>query len=169
MKFKRFAIGLGIFILTVVFIIFVNLAINPKPESSSCYQPIPLMEKSLQSPVWDGNWQNCQEIYQEQLKTYKERGFLIVTALSILAIIGGVLVRTVAPVSWGLILGGVITILYILIANFDEIGKPYRSIISGVALAVLIWLAYAKLGDKEQLAPAQDANKSIPESNEEKL
>lgn len=167
MKFKRFLVGLGIFILTIIFIVFVNAAINPKPKYESCYpRPIPLYEQS--SSAYDGAYsQLCQTSDEQQLKTYKEKSFIIIMVLSVLAIIAGVLVSSVAPVSWGLVLGGLVTTIYVLIASFEDIGKPYRAIVSGAALAVLLWLAYAKLGDKEQLAPAQDANKPIPESNPE--
>lgn len=152
MKFKKFAIGFAIFILTVIFIIFVNRAINPEPKYENC-QPA---YNSNYGYEYDYNndyaYQICQKNYENNLKTYKEKGFFIVTMLSVLAIIAGVLVRSVAPVSWGLVMAGLVTLLYIFIANFEEIGKPYRAIVSGVALVFLIWLAYAKLGDKEKMA-----------------
>lgn len=166
MKFKKFAIGFAIFIMTVIFIIFVNKAINPKPKYENCR---PLYNYNYNNGYnYDNDYayQSCQKNYENDLKTSKEKGFFIVTMLSVLAIIAGVLVRSVAPVSWGLIMAGLVTLIYIFIANFEEIGKPYRAIVSGVALVFLIWVAYAKLGDKEkikgQLPPVQPP--SVPSS-----
>lgn len=169
MKFKKFAIGFAIFILTVIFIIFVNRAINPEPKYSNCqsnynynYNNDYNYDKNY-SYENDYVYQACQKNYESNLKTYKEKGFFIVTMLSILAIIAGVFVRTVAPVSWGLIMAGLITLLYIFVANYEEVGKPYRAMISGAALAILIWVAYAKLGDKEKIKE-QVVPTSVPPS-----
>lgn len=141
MTFKRIALGLAIFILTIVFIVFVNETINPKPKYQSC--------SSYPSGTYDKTYTSCHINYQNSLDTYHERSFMIITGLSILAIIAGVLVRSVAPVSWGLGMAGVLMIIYVFMASYQEIDKPYRAIISGLALVVLIWIAYAKLGDKD--------------------
>lgn len=143
--FKKIALGVAIFALTVVFIAFVNKSVNPKPEYKSCY------------PVYDqysGYNNSCGysgESYDQQLKDYRTNSFLIITALSLLAVLAGVLVRSVAPISWGLGLAGVVMIFYIFIYGYVEIAKPYRALISGLALFILIWISYAKLGDKELL------------------
>lgn len=143
MKFKKFVIGLAIFILTILFIVFVNRTINPRPEYKYCggYEISPFGQ----------SYDSCSTSYNNALEDFKEKSFFIITVLSMLAIISGVLVKSVAPVSWGLVMAGLALILYIFIANFEEIDKPYRAIISGLALAILIWLAYAKLGDKEAI------------------
>jgi len=155
MKFKKFAIGFAIFILTIIFIIFVNKAINPQPSYKSC-QPSYNYNNDTKNYNYNYNndyaYQMCQQTYENNLKAYKEKSFFIVTMLSVLTIIAGVLVRSVIPVSWGLVMAGLVTLLYIFIANFEEIGKPYRAIVSGVALIFLIWIAYAKLGDKGKMA-----------------
>ncbi|KKQ18874.1 MAG: hypothetical protein US31_C0001G0061 [Berkelbacteria bacterium GW2011_GWA1_36_9] len=153
MKFKKIAIGFAIFILTVVFIVFVNKAINPTTKYQTCQPSYNNNNYNNYNYSYQDDYvyQTCQKNFENTLKTNKEKGFFIVTMLSVLAIIAGVLVRSVAPVSWGLVMAGLTTLLYIFIANYEEVGKPYRAIVSGVALAFLIWLAYAKLGDKEKI------------------
>lgn len=161
MRFKRFAVGLAIFILTILFIVFVDRAFNAIP-SGQCNVSYPSSYNNSNSELYrqaDLAYDACDKKYQEDLAKHDRTSFLIVTIMSVLAIIAGVLVMSVGPVSWGLILAGLVMILYVLIANFEEVGKPWRAIISGAALAILIWLSYAKLGDKEMMSdsPPQDS------------
>ncbi|MBM2820726.1 MAG: hypothetical protein HW405_486 [Candidatus Berkelbacteria bacterium] len=156
MTFKKFIVGLAIFVLTIIFIAFVNEAINPKP--TTCYAPGVMYNQSAPSY---GSMSTCD--YSTKLHDYKARSFVIMTVLSVLALVAGVLVRSVKPISWGLSLAGIVMIFYIFIASYDEIGKPYRAIVSGLALAVLIWLSYVKLGDKQQLN-SQDVKPTEPQA-----
>ena len=159
MNFKKFAIGLAIFILTIIFIVFANEAINQKPKSEDCYSKYNTYstydsptDAGTTSPSYDDTLaQQCYKTYDASYKNYQEKSFVTILILSLLAIIAGVLVRSVAPVSWGLVLSGLVMIIYVFGANFEAIGKPYRAIATGISLAILIWLAYAKLGDKERI------------------
>lgn len=156
MKFKKFLVGLAIFIVSIIFMVFANKAVNPQPAYPDCsYSAVPDYNNNYDDNYYnsdsDATYKLCNGKYNQDLKNYKEKAFLIITVLSILAILAGVLVRTVAPVSWGLVMSGLVMVLYIFADNFDQVGKPFRAIISGVALVVLIWLAYAKLGDKQRI------------------
>lgn len=158
MKFKRFAIGLAIYILTILFIVFLNRAFNTKPTSNCGYPhsyPNTYSTGSPYSIEYNNNaisaYNLCNQQFNVAQAKYDQNSFLIIVIMSILAIIGGVLVMSVGPVSWGLILAGLTMILYIFIANFEDVGKPWRAVISGAALAILIWLSYFRLGDKEML------------------
>lgn len=164
MIIKKIALGLAIFILTIIFIVFVNESINPKPKYQSCYSRTPTT-----TTLYPDRYDTCYKSYQDSLNNYRERSFLIIVTLSVLAIIAGVLIRSVAPVSWGLGLAGVVMIVYVFIASYDEIGRPYRAIISGIALVILIWLTYARLGDKEQITGTPNIDKPIPATDDENI
>lgn len=160
MNFKKFAIGLAIFILTIIFIVFANDAINQKPKSEDCYSRYtnystydsPTYYNSTLQSSDDRLREQCYKDYDTKFNQYQEKSFITVLIMSLLAIIAGVLVRSVTPVSWGLVLSGLVMIMYVFSANFEAIGKPYRAIATGISLAILIWLAYAKLGDKERIS-----------------
>lgn len=169
MKLKKFLIGIAIFIVSIIFIVFANKAVNTKPDYPNCSYPTESRYDNTysnnsysDSGLSDVYYKSCNDKYNQDLKNYKEKAFFIITFLSILAIIGGVLVRTVAPVSWGLVMSGLIMIMFIFIDNFAEVGKPYRAMIAGIALVVLIWLAYAKLGDKERISGQIPSTKTTP-------
>jgi NADH:ubiquinone oxidoreductase subunit 3 (subunit A) len=142
MNFKKFIIGLAIFVLTLAFIIYINEVINPKPKNdynvSRCNYGKCVSD-------YDGGSYNT---YQEAMKNYKVMSFVTILILSILVMIAGILIRSVAAVSYGLLFAGLVAIIYVLILSFEEIPSPLRAIISGLGLGVMIWIAYVRFPPK---------------------
>lgn len=174
MTWKKFLLGLAIFIVTIIFIVYANKTFNAPPKDNcSMYSNTRSYNYNYSNNYqyqqgynnYTSAYQNCKDSYGNTKKIYDNKAFLIITALSLLAIIVGVLVRSVVPISWGLGLAGLVMILYVFTANFDAIGKPYRAVMSGVALAVLIWLAYARLGDKERIEKEDTSSEPSKEPN----
>ncbi|TSC93948.1 MAG: hypothetical protein Athens101428_471 [Candidatus Berkelbacteria bacterium Athens1014_28] len=164
MNIKKLGIGLAIMVLGIVFIVFANRAINPKPDEN-CGNLYNTAEE-ITSPYYDqnNNWvestytsvdnsqyEKCWSNYQAAQKANNQRSFSIIMILSVIAIIAGVLVRAVPAVSWGLMLAGLTLIIYILAEYHDLVGSPMLAVVSGLAIGALIYLAYSKLGDKEKI------------------
>lgn len=172
MSFKHFAIGLTLYILVIVFIVFASQSFVAKPKDNCRYPsyqqaPTPVIQSGSSNPTFydqsnsnsnnsEANYQaqqnvynDCQAKYTLDLKKYDQSSFVVIVILSVLSIVAGTLVMSVAAISWGLIGAGLSTLLYTMGSNFDVIDKTYMALISGIALVVLIWIGYAKLKDEE--------------------
>ncbi len=198
MDFKKAAIGIVIFILTVTFIYYANALINErirneykevqvyspaKPEvltscekynpstyrggyggpnevstpDASKYEECSTSEAYLEAKSqYQQDWDEYDKVVKENSDkrkasedSYKKRSFITILVMSIIAIIAGVLVMKVGAVSFGLIGAGLVTLAYVMIRYFYDIDKPVKTIIVGLALVILIWLAYAKLPDEK--------------------
>ena len=70
---------------------------------------------------------------------------MILSILGVLSIVLGMLVKNVHALSFGLMLGGLITIVYGITKYWSQMNEYLRFIILGILLAILIWISYKKL------------------------
>ncbi len=155
MTFKKLAVGFAIFALTVLLMVFAQRAFFPEPENNcgGYYRlmmedgAVPASGKIQSVPPNYYNNSVCQEQYQNSVKDQERNSFILILAMSVLAIVGGVLVKSVPTISWGLISAGLVMTIYVLFANYESVGKPWLAAITGIALAVLIFLAHGNLAE----------------------
>jgi len=156
MNFKKAIIGIAIFVLTVLFIYYVNEAINPRPKYPS-----------YSSSYYDDSYNNsayrsAQGTYDQELKDHNVRSFVIVLILSILVIIGGVAVKKASPISYGLMFAGVASIIYVMAVGYEDIDKPIRAAMTGIGLGLMLWVAYRAFPPELHETPKASANPVTP-------
>jgi MFS family permease len=74
--------------------------------------------------------------------------FAIMLILSVFFIIGGVAIMKRQIISWGLIMAGVFAFIYNLGLNMSLLNAATKAVLTGIALAALIFVAFKKLQDK---------------------
>lgn len=89
--------------------------------------------------------QKCYNNFQPVDNLYKRNVFIILSVLGVLSIVIGFLVKNVYALSFGLMLGGLINIVYGIIRYWSQMNEYFRFIILGILLAILIWISYKKL------------------------
>ena len=88
--------------------------------------------------------QACEQRFYDSQEAYSRNVFIIASVLGLVAMLVGGFVLGHVPVSPGLMGGGLITIIYGTIRYWRYADDKLRVLILGIALAVLIYLAYAK-------------------------
>jgi len=76
--------------------------------------------------------------------------FAMMLVLEIAVIVGGILIRTRPAVSYGLVLGGVFNLIYNFGLNVQHLDPSVAVIFIGIALFVMIAIAYKKFQDVEE-------------------
>lgn len=168
-KWKKLALSLAILI---VLNVFFNVGLDtfyPAPDYDD-YCPIVDVEKTL--PAYEtteacneagGNWVNppgeeaagycdfygdCYEDYDDAMKPYNRTAFIVLTALGTATLLAGLLVSGIPmAVANGILYGGVLSILIGTMRYWVYMEDYLRFIVSGVALALLIFVGIKKLKD----------------------
>lgn len=87
---------------------------------------------------------NCRERYQDERNRHDKIIFIAAVIVGLISIMGGILIKKeVAGI--GIVGGGVLLILYGTIRYWQHANDILKFILLGIALAVLIWIAYQKL------------------------
>ena len=89
--------------------------------------------------------QKCYEAFQPIDNSYRRNVFIILTVIGVASLVIGLLVKNLYALSFGLMLGGLINIIYGIIRYWAQMNEYLRFIILGVLLAILIWVSYKKL------------------------
>ena len=89
--------------------------------------------------------QKCYDEFQPKDDLYKRNVFIILTIVGVLTIIIGLLVKNLHALSFGLMLGGLVNIVYGVIRYWSQMNEYLRFIILGILLFILIWVSYKKL------------------------
>ena len=112
----------------------------PEPNKTTCYieQQNYYENQSIES-------QKCYDAFKPVENTYRRNVFIILSILGVLSIVLGLFVKNVHALSFGLMLGGLISIVYGIIRYWAQMNEYLRFIILGVLLAILIWISYKKL------------------------
>lgn len=92
----------------------------------------------------DYNYQ-CQQDYEDARKKHSFTVFVVAVPAGVIALFVGVALG-LPSVSSGLMLGGVFSIFYGTAVNWENFSDLVRVTILAIALVVLIWLGYKKLG-----------------------
>lgn len=126
---KGFGMGLVSFILSSMVVSFAVQAFTPK---------------------------NIDYLNQQARAAADSQSFMVVMGLSILFLVLGLLMKSVRTVSWGLMTTGVLAMVYALFVSFDALGGTGVVLVTGLGLAILIYLAY------RQFAPTSAAPSAPP-------
>lgn len=87
---------------------------------------------------------------------YETRQFIVVLSLAIIYLLVGLAVRTVKPVSSGLVLAGILSLIAAIFVSFDQVDKFAAVITTGIVLVFLIGFGYYKFSHtNEDQAPPQ--------------
>jgi hypothetical protein len=87
---------------------------------------------------------DCQKAFSTAEEQHDRIVFIVALILGVLAVIAGVMVQH-ETISVGVLIGGVFLILYGSLRYWQHAGNVVKFILLGVALAVLVYLAYKKL------------------------
>jgi hypothetical protein len=167
-KLIRWAIVLGIVIILNVFFTVVRQLIFPAPVyedfcPASMHPMVAPTEQSCiaQEGVWSvypekdptgatgycDFYQKCQKPWEAAMSDYQLRGFVLMLAFGIIALVAGVLLVGSSVVSWGLSYGGVVAFIIGSVSYWSEADNWIRLIISAIALAALLYLGWRKFKD----------------------
>ncbi len=89
-------------------------------------------------------WEKCEKEFTAVRNPYNKNVFIILSILGMLSLFIGLAVK-VSVVSLGLMYGGFISFFIGTVRYWVDMNDYMRFVISGLALAVLIWLGYKKL------------------------
>ncbi len=89
--------------------------------------------------------ETCNKEYRDVLDVYNRNVFIIAVIIGIVTLIVGLTLQ-IPSASSGLMGGGILSIVYGIIRYWSALHDYGRFIILGIALGVLIWLGYKKLG-----------------------
>lgn len=117
-----------------------NCELLQEPNKTSCFieQQRFYENQSIES-------QKCYDEFQPIENLYKRNVFIILAILGVLSIIIGILVKDLQALSFGLMLGGLISIVYGIMRYWAQMNEYLRFIILGILLIILIWISYKKL------------------------
>ena len=87
----------------------------------------------------------CNKEYRAVREVYDRNVFIILTVLGIISLIAGMTVISVDAVANGFLFGGILSIIIGAIRYWSAMDDYLRFIISGVALALLVWVGYKKM------------------------
>jgi hypothetical protein len=86
----------------------------------------------------------CWQDYEEALMPYERNVFFANLVIGFLLLVGAFFL-TVDSVSAGLMGGAIMLIFYGTMRYWGELSDIWRTIVLGIALAVLVWLGYKKI------------------------
>jgi hypothetical protein len=104
--------------------------VNDEEINDYCYQP-----------------KSCYDNYESAQNKHDKIVFIVSIVVGLLVIIGGILIDR-DSISTGLLGGAVLLLLYGTVRYWRHANDTLKFILLGVALAVLIWIAYKKLDKK---------------------
>jgi len=82
----------------------------------------------------------CQKNFQTAMDVYQRNVFVVLVVLGMLSIVVSFALASIAVVSLGLSLGGVLSLVIASMRYWSAMNDYIRVIILGAALAVLVWL-----------------------------
>jgi len=142
----------------VLLAIFVGVGIaafypGPKdPETPTLLKLYKLPTDPSRDPVVSAQLQKEQEAFDEVLKTYQEKmekynrdvSIISLVAAILILVISLILFRKLLIIADGLLIGGVITLLYSVARVFGSGDDKLRFLVVSVGLAVSLLLGYIK-------------------------
>ncbi len=153
MKIKEILLGIAIAIIFLMFCVFGTKLIydEPKYEDYCNYSDIPTMydktnlnnsELQEQAQAQQEEYERCSKLYDDANKNYSKNMFIITLIFSILVITLCTVFIEINSISGGLMLGSLMFILYGTGRYWNYMDDLMRFIILGIALGVLIYVAY---------------------------
>ena len=164
-KIKAIILSIIIAVVLAGFVIYLVQSFDPTPKwEDYCKNirgyPIPVYDtKGIEQPITqtectatNGTWINsycdyyyeCQNKYNNASDKHKNIVFLVSVPVGLIAVGAGIMLA-LPSVSSGLMLGGGILTIYGVGQYWENLSNWIKTLILGVVLVVLIWLAYKKL------------------------
>jgi hypothetical protein len=168
---KKLILGVAIALIFVFFIAYAIQSIYPGPEYEDfCGEDLPPTPVANQETceTLEGKWSaheverpikggesttgwcdlefTCRGEYETIKESYERNVFFINVLVGIITVVISFFL-SVGTVSAGLMGGGAILIIYGTIRYWGSLSDWLRTIMLGIALAVMIWIGYKKLRD----------------------
>ncbi len=166
-KSKLVIFSVAVAFVSVFFFAYAIQAVYPSPQYKNLcnvtQKPPISVDNAISCRASGGQWQNydkeistnenrgwcnlnfkCQSEYESVRKVYERNVFFANLAIGISVFIIAFFLGLEA-VSSGLMGGAVMLIIYGSIRYWGELNNAWRSLMLGVALAILIWVGYKKL------------------------
>ena len=90
------------------------------------------------------NSRKCEEANSVVREKYNRDVFIVLVLAGLVTVVAGIIIAK-DVVSSGLLFGGILNIIIGVIRYWADMQEYLRFVISGLALAVLIWVAYKKV------------------------
>ena len=169
-KLKNTILGIAIAIIFFLFVAYAIEAFYEKPEYTDyCeeFKTAKIVETQIACDEIGGKWTpyseiarpienqpvpqgycdidfTCREEWQSVLKVRDRNIFFIATIIGLITVVVAVLLKK-ESVSSGLMASGVFLIIYGTVRYWGDLSDVLRTLMLGLALAILIWLGYRKL------------------------
>ncbi len=166
-KVKRTILSIAIAILYVLFIAYAIQTFYSAPKYENfcgVEKPAYIYQTQEDCEVNGGTWtayparsesiddikgycelyEQCSEEYEQAEEKYNRNIFFITLILGLLTIIGAVILQ-LESVSAGFMAGGVLLVVYGTIRYWGDLSDIWRTVMLGLALALLVWIGYKKL------------------------
>ena len=96
----------------------------------------------------------CRKQYDEANSLYNRNVFVVLVVLGTISLVLGFFLVAVSAVSAGFLFGGLLSLFIGTTRYWSDMNDYIRFIVLGIVLAILIWLGYRKLQDKEKTKDA---------------
>ncbi len=97
---------------------------------------------------WCDQRKDCQDEWNRVAGSHDKIVFIVSLIVGLLAIVCGILFLRNEVIGVGIISGGILLLLYGSIRYWNYASDVLKFILLGLALAVLVWIGYKKLGSK---------------------
>ncbi len=144
MKIKEILLGIAIAIIFLMFCVFGMKLIYDSPEYEDyCdYNVLNKIDIMNDSYYYNQIYEQCSEEYEIANKAYSKNMFIISLIFGVLVIAGCTIFININSISGGLMFGSLMFIIYGTGRYWNYMDDFMRFIILGVALGVLIYIAY---------------------------
>ncbi len=161
MKIKEIILGLAIAIIFLMFCIFGTKLIYDSPdyEDYCDYEELSKIDYSNDSVYNSEIYKQCSEEYEKADKDYSKNMFIISLIFGVLVIAGCAIFVSINSISGGLMFGSLMFIISGTGRYWNYMDDLMRFIILGIALGVLIYVAYWISKRKENLKKSKSRKK----------
>ncbi|MDP3734246.1 MAG: hypothetical protein Q8R37_03375 [Nanoarchaeota archaeon] len=168
MEKKKVIVAIAIALIFALFIGYGIEVFNPTPKYDKfCPQRIYEARDETSCTEAGGVWQEdtsvaapkpvpagycnqpkeCYEDFDQAAAKHDKMVFIIAVIFGLAGIVTGIILQK-ETVGVGLLIGGILTILYGTIRYWQHANSTLKFILLGIVLAVLIWIGYKKLEKK---------------------
>jgi hypothetical protein len=172
MKIKEILLGIAISIIFLMFCVFGTKLIYDTPKyedycnysqiTPTAYDKMNLNNSELQAQAQaqQDTYTECSKLYETANKDYSKNMFIISLIFGIIVIIICTIFIEVNSISGGLMLGSLMFIIYGTGRYWSYMDDLTRFIILGIALCVLIYVAYWASRRKENIKAIKNRKKN---------
>jgi len=143
MKIKEVLLGIIIGVVLLMFLVFGTKLIYEVPDYGKyCSSEDVSQVKINDSSPSQNSYEECYREYDDARGHYSARLFVLSLILGILLIVGAAMFIETSSVSGGIMFGSIMFVIYGTSGYWEYMDDWVRFGISGIALAVLIYVGY---------------------------